>query len=145
MLRRLTLSIPLLLLALASMAQAPASHPPFLVVVHPQNGASSVTRDFLADVFLKRATRWPDGETIRPADLDTRSPVRRRFSETIMGRSVSAVRSYWQRIIFSGRGVPPVELDSDAEAIRYVLSHRGAVAYVSGGAAVGRAKVIEVR
>ena len=141
-------AIPVLLVLLTFCAVVhaqPMPHRDYVVIVHPDNPTSRVSRGFLADAFLKRTIRWPDGETIRPADLDSRSPVRRAFSEDLLERSVPAVRSYWQQIIFTGRGVPPVEVDDDAAAVRFVLRHRGAVAYVSGSAAIGRAKVLTVR
>jgi hypothetical protein len=44
------------------------------------------------------------------------------------------VRSYWQQRIFSGRDVPPPELDSDDAVIGFVSKYAGAVGYVSGAA-----------
>jgi hypothetical protein len=58
---------------------------------------------------------------------------------------VQAVKSYWQQVIFSGRGVPPPELESDEAVIRYVLRFPGAVGYVSGTADVRGVKVLAVR
>lgn len=142
--RRLLFLVPIALLAATLMGQTPASPPPFVVLVHPQNRITSVTRAFVADAYFKRTTRWADGETIRPVDLSTRSSVRRRFSDEVLRRSVASVRSYWQRLIFSGRGVPPVELDED-DVAAYVARHRGAIGYVSGATPVGRARVVELR
>jgi len=71
--------------------------------------------------------------------------VRRRFSEQVLNRSVTAVRSYWQQIIFSGRDVPPPELGGDAEVLEFVKKHVGAIGYVSGAASTNGAKVIAVR
>jgi hypothetical protein len=62
----------------------------------------------------------------------------------VLKRSVAAVRNYWQQRIFSGRGVPPPELDSDEEIVAYVLKHRGAVGYVSGSAELRGTNAIEV-
>src|ERR1051325_5917128 len=73
--------------------------PAFLVIVHPSNPATSIERKLLADMFLKRITRWPNDEQIRPADQDPDSAVRRRFSEDVLKRSVAAVKSYWQQAI----------------------------------------------
>lgn len=135
-----------LLACLSAVVQAqPHSGRGFVVIVHPTNPISSVTPAFLADVFLKRTTRWSSGETIRPADLGRGASTRVRFSETVLRRSVAGVRAHWQQIIFSGRGVPPVEVDDDAAAVRFVLRHRGAIAYVSPEVNVGRAKVVAIR
>ena len=117
----------------------------FRIIVNPDNPVGFLDRRFLTDVFLKKATRWPSDEAIRPVDLGPGSPARRAFSDEVLKRSVSAVKSYWQQMVFSGRGVPPPELDNDGEVVKFVLRNRGAVGYVSGGADVGGAKLIPVR
>jgi hypothetical protein len=103
-----------------------------------------VARGFLADAFLKNVTRWSDDETIRPVDQRPSAAARHRFSEVVLKRSVAAVKTYWQQRIFSGRGIPPPELDSDEAVVRWVEEHPGAVGYITGSAPAGRAKVIAV-
>ena len=126
-------------------AQTVAPSPAFQVIVHPRNPTSSVDKKFLADVFLKKRTRWPNDEVVKPVDGSARSAVRGRFSEQVLRRSVAAVRRYWQQIVFSGRGVPPPELESDEAIIGFVLKHQGAIGYVSAGANPGGAKVVQVK
>ncbi len=145
----------LLLLALAGarpLASAAADSPGpaaptsgFQIIVNPANPIASVDRRFILDVFLKRVTRWPHDELIRPADLDANSPARRRFSEQVLRRSVAAVKSYWQQLVFSGRDVPPPELDSDWQMVRYVLKYPGAIGYISAGANLDGTKVLTLR
>jgi len=122
---------------------AQGGDPDLKIIVHP-NRPSQVERAFLADAFLKNVTRWSDDEAIRPVDQRADSPTRRRFSESVLKRSVAAVKTYWQQRIFSGRGVPPPELDSDEAVVRYVESHEGAVGYVSGATPTGKTKVVTV-
>jgi ABC-type phosphate transport system substrate-binding protein len=119
--------------------------PSYEMIVNPSNPTTSVDREFLASAFLKKTTEWPSGEVIRPVDLPQSSPVRRRFSDEVLHRSVSEVKSYWQQRIFSGRDVPPPELDTDDQVVTYVLRHAGAVGYVSAEAALNGTKVLEVR
>jgi hypothetical protein len=115
------------------------------VITHPSNAARGVEKGFLADAFLKKVTRWPSGETIRPLDQRPDTAVRRSFSRGILKRTVAAVRSYWQQRIFSGRDVPPPELDSDASVIAYVERTPGAVGYVSSGAKLGSSRELQVQ
>lgn len=117
----------------------------FRLIVHASNPASSMDRDFVAAAFLKKATRWDDGQTIRPVDLPQASSVRKSFSNNVLRRSVSAVRNYWQQRIFSGRGVPPPELESEAAVAEYVARNPGAVGYVSGSVELGRVKVLALK
>lgn len=117
----------------------------FSVIVHPSNSSSSVTREFVAHAFLKRVTRWPDAEVIRPVDQHPDARVRTDFSGDVLRRSLSAMRSYWQQRIFSGRELPPPELDSDEAVVRFVASSPGAIGYVSSQAKLQHVKVISVR
>ena len=126
-------------------AVARAQAPDFRIVVHPKNPIGQLSKEFLSDAFLKKTTRWKDGEGLRPVDLRADSSARKRFSENVLKRSVAAVRSYWAQRIFSGRGVPPPELDSDDAVVEYVLKHRGGVGYVSAGAKLGTSKVVPVQ
>src|SRR5713101_4863587 len=80
----------------------PTDVPPFRVIVNSGNPITSVDRAFLLNAFLRKTTRWPDEQPIRPVDLAANSPTRRRFSEDALNRPVSAVKSYWLQVIFSG-------------------------------------------
>jgi hypothetical protein len=125
-----------------ALAEEPAAE--FRVIAHPDNPNRVVARRFLEDAFLKDVSRWSDGEAIHPLDLRADSPTRARFSDRVVKRSVAAVKSYWQQRIFSGRGLPPPELDTDEDVVRRVQRDRGAVGYVSGRADVGKVKILTV-
>jgi hypothetical protein len=132
-------------LGFALRAQAQEAAPDFRVVAHPSHAGGSVERAFLADAFLKKVTRWAGGETIRPVDLRPNNTARKRFTDVVLKRSVGAVRSYWQQRIFSGRDVPPPELDSDEDVLAFVAKHPGAVGYVSGAAKLQGVRELSIR
>ncbi|MEP6653131.1 MAG: hypothetical protein ABJA82_07215 [Myxococcales bacterium] len=140
------LIVALLLVAptpgLPTAVRAAAPMPAFRVIVNPANPNTSVDRKFVADIFLKKVTRWGQLDTVRPVDLRPDSPARRAFDEEVLKRSVSAVRNYWQQMVFSGRDVPPPELNSEEEVIAYVLRSPGAIGYVSGGINLQGTKVL---
>jgi len=139
------LSLLVVLAAGVLAASRAASAPAFRVVVNAANPASALDRRFVADAFLKKTTRWSDGSLVRPVDLEPGSAVRQRFSDDVLGRSVAAVKSYWQQLVFSGRDVPPPELDGDDEVVSYVARNRGAIGYVSTGANIDRVRPLTVR
>jgi len=143
--RRALLWFVLGLCTLGSRVAQGESTAPFRVLVHPDNPATSLSKDFVTDVFLKRTTRWSDGEAARPVDQRADTGARRTFSDSVLRRSVAAVKRYWQQRIFSGRDLPPPELDSDEAVVGYVLKHRGAIGYVSSGAKIDRTKVVSVQ
>jgi len=120
------------------------STPEFRLLIHPENPATSLSKEFVTDAFLKRVTRWQDGETVHPVDQRADTGARRVFSESVLRRSVAAVKRYWQQRIFSGRDLPPPELESDDAVVGYVLKHRGAIGYVSASAKLGRTRAVSV-
>jgi hypothetical protein len=121
------------------------TRPGFRVVVHPANPESFASRELVSDAFLKKVSRWPNGEQIRPVDLTLGSAVRETFSQNVLRRTAAAVRNYWQQRIFTGRGVPPPEVASDADVIRYVREHAGGIGYVSAAADPATVKVLPIR
>lgn len=118
---------------------------PYRVIVHVDSRVRAASREFVTNAFLKRVTRWEDGVTLYPVDLSPDSAVRQRFSHHVLRRSVDAVRNYWQQQIFSGRGLPPPELDSEEAVVRYVSKHRGGIGYVGGNTELEGVRVIAVQ
>lgn len=109
-----------------------ADDPPFRVVVHRANPVASLTRAELSAIYMKRTRSWRDGREILAIDQLATAPVREQFSRAVHGKSVAYVTRYWQRLIFSGRGLPPRLLPNDAAALAFVRSNRDAIAYISG-------------
>ena len=95
-------------------------------------------------MFMKQSTKWASGLAVEPVDQSPSAGVRERFSADVHGKAVGAVQSAWQRVIFSGRGVPPPEVASDEEVIAFVAEHPGGIGYVGEGAATDRVKVVDV-
>lgn len=134
--RILAIFTALLLVTFASFpaSSATAGERSFVIIVHPDNPAESVTKDKVSLLFLKKVTKWGEGdfkEQVKPVDQASDSPIRDEFSKLIHGRSTASIKNYWQRQIFSGRHVPPDELASDKAVAEFVKSNRGAIGYVS--------------
>ena len=100
------------------------------VIVHPESGVTTIARDELSKIFLKRLHTWSDGTRAVPVDQLPASSARQAFSRRIHDRSVINIEVYWKRMIFSGRSVPPPELRNDAEVVDFVRKTPGAVGYV---------------
>jgi hypothetical protein len=115
----------------------------YKVVVNPSISISSISRDELSRVFLKKASKFHDGHAASPVDLPSSSSVRDSFSRDVHGKPTSAVEAYWQQQVFSGREVPPAEKGEGA-ALDFVRSNSNGIAYVSPGAETDGVKVINV-
>ena len=126
-----------LLHQLAVLQQPAAAQQGFVVIVHPSNPVSSLSAAELSRIFLKKTVKWEGGSRVEPVDLAASSAVRGRFSQAVHGKGTSAISAYWQKMIFSGRDIPPAELGTAAEVIAFVASHRGGVGYIAEGTALG--------
>ncbi len=107
-----------------------AEDPGFKVVIHQDNPTTTLEPKTVERMFLKKWKRWEDGELVVPVN-QVDSAVRDAFTKGVHKKDVSAIMKYWQRMIFSGRDVPPRELSSDAEVLEFVKANRGAIGYVS--------------
>ena len=116
----------------------------YIVIVHPDNASSTLSKGKISQLLLKKSSRWDDGSSAEPVDLDAKSPTREAMSRDVHGRSVNSIKSYWQRQIFSGRSVPPPEVGSDADVVAFVSSHPGGIGYVSASASLSGVKAITV-
>ena len=125
-----------------SYSVAQAEDYPFQVIVNVSNEAAAIDKGEAAKFFLKKKSKWESGKAVKPVDQPGSSDVRAAFSDQALGKSVSAVKSYWQQQIFSGRGVPPPEKKTDQDVIDFVKENPGGIGYVSQGAPVDDVKVI---
>ena len=128
-------AITLLLLSIVMLSAGTASAA-VKIVVHGSNSVSSITKAKAADLFLKRVTRWDNGRAVTPVDLSDKNPTRGAFSKELLGKEVAWVKSYWQKMIFSGRATPPVELSSDVEVLDFIKNNTDAIGYVGDPTAV---------
>jgi ABC-type phosphate transport system substrate-binding protein len=135
------------LLGLAGLTAADTANkqPTFQIIVNPANHIDSVDRTFLSNAYLKKVATWSNDWTVRPVQLSRRFPLREQFTREILKKSPSQLRSYWNRQIFTGKAVPPPELESEEEVIRYVLANKGAIGYLAAGANPRGAKIVRLK
>ncbi|HEX2718123.1 MAG TPA: substrate-binding domain-containing protein [Gemmatimonadaceae bacterium] len=134
----------LLVVAALLFASRAGAQSQYVVVVNATNPATSLSRDAVSRLFLKKVTLWPNEEPVVPVDQPERSMIRMLFSREVHGREVTTVRTYWKQQIFGGRSVPPDVRASDASVISFVAEHPGGVGYVSANARLN-AKVKAIR
>lgn len=102
-----------------------------VVVVSAENPVQSLSRAELADIFLGRLRKFPDGSVVMPIDQGDRSAIYASFYSDYLGHSVAQVKAHWARLIFTGRGQPPQSVQDSATAAELVANHPTAIAYVA--------------
>ena len=101
-----------------------------VAVVSAKSAVRALTSDQLADIFLGRVSRYPNGLLAVPVDLRDGSPERDQFYARITGKTPAQVKAYWSKIIFTGRGQPPKAVASDLDVKKFLAANIGAIGYI---------------
>ena len=100
-----------------------------VVVVSKNSDLGGLTRNEVRQIFNGQLNRV--GEiSVKPLDLPVAASQREVFYQQVMGKSVEQMKSYWARMIFTGRGMPPREVSSDREMTLLVGSDRKFIGYM---------------
>jgi len=114
------------------------------VIANPSVGASSVSADELKGVFLATKTSLSDGSHIEPV-LEKSGAAHEEFLKEYLGKTDAALQTYYRSLVFTGKASMPKTVGSDTEVVAYVAKTKGAVGYVSSGAATAGVKTLEVK
>jgi ABC-type phosphate transport system substrate-binding protein len=131
--------------ALLGLALSLAVRPAMADVVAVVSSTSTVTtlsKAQLADIFLGKVSRFPNGTPAIAIDHAEGSPTRDEFYAAFAGKSPAQVKSNWAKIIFTGRGQPPKAISNDSEIRRLVAANPQAISYMERSAVDGSVKVL---
>jgi ABC-type phosphate transport system substrate-binding protein len=130
----------------ANRAVAAESAAAYKVIVNAANPVTTLSHDDVSRLFLKKTTKWPNGQPVLPVDLPATAAVRQAFSKEILKRVPYEVAAYWNQAIFRGQALPPPTRSSDGEVLAYVYANPNAIGYVAADAKIGEGlKVLTLR
>lgn len=132
-------SVALLSLAL-SVLTAGASE--LAVVVNLQSGIEPLTKAEVINIFLGRQKKLPSGKTALTLDLNGENAEKRQFYARLVDKDLAEINSYWARLIFSGQGSPPRQIETTEELLDIIENNRGAIGYIERAKVDQRVKII---
>jgi ABC-type phosphate transport system substrate-binding protein len=101
-----------------------------VAVVSSKSAITRLSRAEVADIFLGKASRFPDGTAVAPLDQAEGSAVRVEFYQKVVGQTAAQMRGYWSKIIFTGRGEPPPTLADSEELKKRLQENPAAIGYI---------------
>lgn len=113
-----------------------------LVIVNAQNSITTLEKKQVMDLFMGRASVFPNGQEVETLDLKAGTPLRARFYKTLTGKNEAQVDAYWATLIFAGRMSPPKQLVDEQTLIAEVASNSEAIAYVTRQALPKNVKIV---
>ncbi|MGA7218781.1 MAG: energy transducer TonB [Candidatus Sulfotelmatobacter sp.] len=100
------------------------------VIANSSVKADTISPAELKKVFLEENITLSDGSHVEPV-FQKNGPTHRSFLRVYLGRSDEDLQTYYRSLVFSGKGLMPKQLGSDAEMVAYVARTRGAIGYIA--------------
>jgi len=113
------------------------------VVANPSVRTSSISIAELRTVFLLQRKTLKEGSSVEPV-LGRKGATTDAFMKRYLNRDSEEVRTYYQGLVFTGKGSMPKQLNSDADIVAYVARTKGAIGYVSSDSNTDPVKVLAV-
>ncbi len=113
-----------------------------VAVVASNNPVSTLSNDQVADIFLGKMVRFPDGREVVPVDQVENSAERDAFYLKFANKTPAQIKAFWSKIIFTGRGQPPPEVSNGIEVKKFIAKHPDAIGYIEQKLADDSVKVV---
>ena len=112
-----------------------------VVIVHPSNSAADDEKT-IKRIFLGKAKAFGSGEKASPIDLPEGNATRSTFNSDFLGKSDAQIKSYWARLVFTGKATAPEQASSDEDMVAKVSSNPELIGYVDSAKVTDAVKVI---
>lgn len=122
-----------------------AANAEVVVVISASNPLSSLTPNQVADIFLGKTDVLPNGAPIVPVDQTDSSGEKEEFYKSYTNRSLSQIRAYWSKLVFTGKGEPPKAFSDSEELKRFLARYPNAIGYLDRDKVDTSLKVVTVK
>lgn len=99
------------------------------IVVNKDTDVGKVTLAQITALFLQQSKRIND-HYLTPVDLNQQSEVRNHFYNRLANKTPLQMKAYWSRLVFTGKGEPPMEFENSSEVLVTVGAEQGYIGYM---------------
>ncbi len=131
-------------IVMAALGFARPAFAEMVVIVNKDNPVATISRAEIEMIYLGKKKQFQDGFTAVPVDISADNSIRREFFANILGKAEESYRLYWLRMIFSGKGQPPLMLGGEEEAVRFVSQNKGGIAFIDSGLIAPGVKAVSI-
>jgi hypothetical protein len=110
--------------------------------LHAQSSVEQLSKTQVVNIFLGHSRELPNGVAASPVDLPFAAPEKALFYQLLVNKDLDQIAAYWSRLVFAGSTSPPVQASSVSDALQYVATHRGAIAYMDRRNVDTRVKIV---
>jgi ABC-type phosphate transport system substrate-binding protein len=141
--KKFLLIIKLLVLSVGfSIAEIQAD---IVVVVHPDNPITSLTKKDVKRLFLGRMHNFPNSDIkVESIDHAEGSADYDKFYSSIINMNKSKLKRYRAYYLFSGKGRLPTQIKTASKVLKYIANTKNAIAYIDKKNITDSVKVVYV-
>jgi hypothetical protein len=112
-----------------------------IVIVMSKDAAfDTIKKREVERLFLAKSKRLPSGKkaiVVEPKEKQLKS----HFYKKVLRKSEIQMRSYWAKMVFTGKGTPPKQVRIE-DISAYLASHENAIAYLDKSQVTSELKII---
>jgi len=112
-----------------------------VIIANKANPDSGISKKLAKKIFLGKKSNTGSMEIV-PIDQGENSEIRKTFYKKVANKSPEKMKSYWSKLIFSGRAVPLKVINGDAEVIFWISENKNAIGYVDSKSVTDSVKVL---
>jgi ABC-type phosphate transport system substrate-binding protein len=116
-----------------------------VAVVSSSSPVTTLSKNQVADIFLGKTVRFPDGRRVVPIDQAEGTVARDEFYIQYTGKSAAQLKAHWSKIIFTGRGQPPRAVANSSEIKAQLAGNPNAIGYIERNSADDTVTVLLVQ
>lgn len=103
-----------------------------------------LTQPDLQKIYLGKKNKWIDNQGINFTALSNGTCLET-FIKKFVKKSPFQFQNYWKKQIFTGKGRPPLEFETDADLIDYVSRTSGAIGYSCTQPDITMVKILSIK
>ena len=101
-----------------------------VAVVSSRSAIKALSKIQVAEIFLGKVRRYPDGTLAVPIDQAEDSAAHEEFYAKFAGKSPAQLKAHWSKIVFTGRGQPPKSVPNGIEMKKRLVENPAAIGYI---------------
>lgn len=111
------------------------------VIVHPDNN-STFDKTIIKKMFLGKSKNFDNGKVVILLSPKTGTPASDEFNKNVLRKTAPQINAYWSKMIFTGKGTPPQEMESATEIISAIAGNKDAISFIDTGSVTDAVKVV---
>lgn len=117
-------------------------HAEIVVIAHPAAPVKSLSKEEVARIFLKKRKTFPNGDEVVPLAQPDFPEREDEFFFGITDKTRIQLNAYWARLMFTGKGRPPLNGKNDQQILQSVMQNPKFIGYIDASNIDDRVKVI---